>query len=176
MTDVSAAPVTKEEPVPVGAPEGVPVTQEEVDWADDEGDLDGLDSGIDPGDESAKVEVTQADPSEPYNSASTFEEIGLAPDLLKGVYNMKFNKPSKIQAASLPLILSADGTYRNLIAQGHNGSGKTACFVLGMLSRVDASVPATQAICIVPTRELARRSWRSSKQSASSLTPPHNSS
>lgn len=131
---------------------------EEADWADDEVKLDALDSGIDPEDSTANVEITRADPTEPYKSASTFEEIGLSAELLKGVYAMKFQKPSKIQAASLPLILpKADGTRSNLIAQGHNGSGKTACFVLGMLSHVDSSKPVTQAVCIVPTRELARQ-------------------
>lgn len=108
-------------------------------------------------DHSASVKVLQADPSTPYHSAGTFEEIGLSEKLLQGVYAMKFNKPSKIQASSLPMILSADGVRRNLIAQGHNGSGKTACFVLAMLSRVDDAVAKTQALCVVPTRELARQ-------------------
>ena len=66
---------------------------------------------------------------------------------------MKFQKPSKIQAISLPMILTPP--YKDLIAQAHNGSGKTTCFVLGMLSRVDPKLKAPQAICICPTRELA---------------------
>ncbi|CAL5422262.1 unnamed protein product [Camellia sinensis] len=45
--------------------------------------------------------------------------------------------------------------YKHLIAQAHNGSGKTTCFVLGMLSRVDPKLTAPQALCICPTRELA---------------------
>jgi len=50
---------------------------------------------------------------------------------------MKFERPSKIQATTLPMILrkSEHGVYRDLIAQAHNGSGKTTCFVLAMLSR-----------------------------------------
>ncbi|KAK4396432.1 DEAD-box ATP-dependent RNA helicase 38 [Sesamum angolense] len=44
---------------------------------------------------------------------------------------------------------------KNLIAQAHNGSGKTTCFVLGMLSRVAPKLTAPQALCICPTRELA---------------------
>ncbi|KAI7996857.1 DEAD-box ATP-dependent RNA helicase 38 [Camellia lanceoleosa] len=36
-----------------------------------------------------------------------------------------------------------------------NGSGKTTCFILGMLSRVDPKLTAPQALCICPTRELA---------------------
>lgn len=66
---------------------------------------------------------------------------------------MKFQKPSKIQAISLPMILSSP--FKDLIAQAHNGSGKTTCFVLGMLSRVDPKLLAPQALCVCPTRELA---------------------
>lgn len=89
-----------------------------------------------------------------YSSATSFEELNLSPELLKGLYvEMKFERPSKIQAISLPMILSPP--YKDLIAQAHNGSGKTTCFVLGMLSRVDPKLEAPQALCICPTRELA---------------------
>ncbi|XP_028123189.1 DEAD-box ATP-dependent RNA helicase 38-like [Camellia sinensis] len=66
---------------------------------------------------------------------------------------MKFERPSKIQTISLPMILTPP--YKHLIAQAHNGSGKTTCFVLGMLSRIDPKLTAPQALCICPTRELA---------------------
>lgn len=126
--------------------------------ADAADDLAALpESGIDPGDESARIDVIQADPSTPYHSASTFEELNLSAELMKGIYAMKFAKPSKIQATSLPLILPASGEFKNLIAQAHNGSGKTACFVLAMLSRIDFSNERVQAMCLVPTRELARQ-------------------
>lgn len=38
--------------------------------------------------------------------------------------------------------------------QAHNGSGKTTCFALAMLSRVDAALQCPQALCVCPTREL----------------------
>ena len=98
------------------------------------------------------MQVTAGDT--PYTSAATFEELSLSPELLKGLYvEMKFEKPSKIQAKSLPMILNPP--HRDLIAQAHNGSGKTTCFNLGMLSRVDPNLQAPQALCICPTRELA---------------------
>ncbi|KAL9686652.1 hypothetical protein QQ045_031045 [Rhodiola kirilowii] len=68
-----------------------------------------------------------------YTSAKTFEDLNLSPELLKGCYP----------------------PYKDLIAQAHNGSGKTTCFVLGMLSRVDPNQTLPQALCICPTRELA---------------------
>ncbi|CAI9097883.1 OLC1v1034400C2 [Oldenlandia corymbosa var. corymbosa] len=89
-----------------------------------------------------------------YESAKKFEDLNLSPELLKGLYvEMKFEKPSKIQAISLPMILTPP--FKNLVAQAHNGSGKTTCFVLGMLSRIDTKLTAPQALCICPTRELA---------------------
>ncbi|TKY50208.1 DEAD-box ATP-dependent RNA helicase 38 [Spatholobus suberectus] len=107
---------------------------------------------LDDPDDSNIEAVTSGDT--PYTSAATFEDLSLSPELLKGLYvEMKFQKPSKIQAISLPMILSPP--HRDLIAQAHNGSGKTTCFVLGMLSRVDPKVQAPQALCICPTRELA---------------------
>lgn len=78
--------------------------------------------------------------------------LGLPPLLLKGLQEMKFVRPSKIQAASLPKIWAG----RELLAQSHNGTGKTACFVLGMLKSV-TSEPAPQALCLCPTRELAKQ-------------------
>ncbi|GFS45917.1 P-loop containing nucleoside triphosphate hydrolases superfamily protein [Actinidia rufa] len=105
----------------------------------------------DPEDSNIKA-VTAGDTM--YASAKSFEDLNLAPDLLKGLYvEMKFERPSKIQAISLPMILTPP--YKHLIAQAHNGSGKTTCFVLGMLSRVDPKVSVPQALCICPTRELA---------------------
>jgi len=43
----------------------------------------------------------------------------------------------------------------NLLAQSQSGTGKTAAFVLGMLSRVDTRKPYPQVICLSPTYELA---------------------
>ncbi|KOM34673.1 hypothetical protein LR48_Vigan02g082300 [Vigna angularis] len=109
---------------------------------------------LDDPDDSSIQKVTSGET--PYTSAAKFEDLNLSPELLKGLYvEMKFEKPSKIQAISLPMIL--DPPHRDLIAQAHNGSGKTTCFVLGMLSRVDPKVQAPQALCVCPTRELANQ-------------------
>ncbi|KAJ4790829.1 ATP-dependent RNA helicase DBP5 [Rhynchospora pubera] len=91
-----------------------------------------------------------------YASALKFEDLNLSDDLIKGLYvEMGFSRPSKIQAVTLPMILTPP--YKDLVAQAHNGSGKTTCFVLGMLSRVDPHLKVPQAICICPTRELAQQ-------------------
>lgn len=77
------------------------------------------------------------------------------PELLQGLSVMNFRKPSKIQERALPLLLI--NPQRNLIGQSQSGTGKTAAFVLNMLSRVDLSTKQPQCLVLAPTRELARQ-------------------
>ncbi|CAO1627883.1 unnamed protein product [Parajaminaea phylloscopi] len=97
----------------------------------------------------------QADPNSPLYSVKSFDQLGLTEELLKGIYAMKYQKPSKIQERALPLLLQ--NPPRNMIGQSQSGTGKTAAFVLTMLSRVDFSLNAPQAIALAPSRELARQ-------------------
>ncbi|CAG98506.1 ATP-dependent RNA helicase DBP5 [Kluyveromyces lactis] len=97
----------------------------------------------------------QADANSPLYSVKSFEELGLSEELLKGLYAMKFQKPSKIQEKALPLLIR--DPPHNMIAQSQSGTGKTAAFSLTMLTRVDPNVNSTQAICLSPARELARQ-------------------
>ncbi|XP_070255411.1 ATP-dependent RNA helicase DDX25 isoform X1 [Myotis yumanensis] len=107
---------------------------------------------------SHRVEVLQKDPSSPLYSVKTFEELRLKEELLKGIYAMGFNRPSKIQEMALPMMLAHPP--QNLIAQSQSGTGKTAAFVLAMLSRVDTSEPFPQCLCLAPTYELALQTGR----------------
>ncbi|KAM9445321.1 ATP-dependent RNA helicase DDX19A [Clarias gariepinus] len=100
-----------------------------------------------------QVEVLQRDPNSPLYSVKTFEELRLKPQLLQGVYAMGFNRPSKIQETALPMMLAEPP--QNLIAQSQSGTGKTAAFVLAMLSQVNPANRWTQCLCISPTYELA---------------------
>lgn len=69
---------------------------------------------------------------------------------------MNFKKPSKVQEKALPLLLS--NPPRNMIAQSQSGTGKTAAFVIAVLSRIDYTKPhLPQALILAPTRELARQ-------------------
>eukprot|EP00731_Ephydatia_muelleri_P014376 Em0008g96a len=101
------------------------------------------------------IEVQRKDPTSPLYSAKSFEELHLKPNLLKGLYNMGFNKPSKIQETALPLLLA--DPPENMIAQSQSGTGKTAAFVLAMLSRVNPSEPHPQVLCLSPTFDLAKQ-------------------
>ncbi|KAI8975428.1 P-loop containing nucleoside triphosphate hydrolase protein [Mycotypha africana] len=102
-----------------------------------------------------KLADQQADPNSPLYSVKSFEQLGLSPELLKGLYSMKFSKPSKIQERALPLLIS--NPPKNMIGQSQSGTGKTAAFVLTMLTRVNEGMNVPQAICLAPSRELARQ-------------------
>lgn len=102
-----------------------------------------------------KLADKQADVNSPLYSIKSFENLNLSDALLKGIYAMKFVKPSKVQERALPLLLG--NPPQNLIAQSQSGTGKTAAFVLTMLKQVDPTVHAPQALCLAPTRELARQ-------------------
>ncbi|KAF2357450.1 Helicase C-terminal [Trinorchestia longiramus] len=99
------------------------------------------------------VEVLRKDPNSPLYSVKTFEALQLRPELLQGIYDMGFKLPSKIQETALPTLLA--NPPQNLIAQSQSGTGKTAAFSLGLLSRIDPSKKCTQALCLSPTYELA---------------------
>ncbi|KAF2740175.1 ATP-dependent RNA helicase DBP5 [Polyplosphaeria fusca] len=102
-----------------------------------------------------KLADLQADPNNPLFSAKSFEDLKLSDALLKGIRQMGFQKPSKIQEKALPLLLLDPPT--NMIAQSQSGTGKTAAFSLNILSRIDISNRSPQALVLAPSRELARQ-------------------
>lgn len=113
-------------------------------------------SGIHPADADAEVDIQPSkgiDLSGIYKGGKSFAELGISPELQNGVLSMGFSAPSKIQAQAIPVILSP--SFPNLIAQAHHGSGKTAAFSLGILSRVDPAKAVCQAIVVCNVRELA---------------------
>ena len=69
------------------------------------------------------------------------------------ILDLKFDRPTRIQRYALPIILKGE----NVIAQAQTSAGKTVAFVIGMLNRIDTSLPLLQAICLTPTRELANQ-------------------
>ncbi len=72
---------------------------------------------------------------------------------------MRIVKPSKIQEKALPILIK--NPPQNLIGQSQSGTGKTAAFVLNILSRLDLDDPdardSAQALVLAPSRELARQ-------------------
>ena len=80
-----------------------------------------------------------------------FEDYFLKRELLMGIFEKGFERPSPIQEESIPIAL----TGRDILARAKNGTGKTAAFTIPVLEKVDVSKRAIQAILLVPTRELA---------------------
>lgn len=80
-----------------------------------------------------------------------FEDFHLKRELLMGIFEKGFEKPSPIQEAAIPIALAG----RNVLARAKNGTGKTAAFIIPCLDKVDTSKDHTQALVLLPTRELA---------------------
>ncbi|KAL2649687.1 hypothetical protein R1flu_017815 [Riccia fluitans] len=91
----------------------------------------------------------------------SWEEGSLSPELLKAVAKAGYKKPSPIQMAAIPIGLQ----QRDVIGIAETGSGKTAAFVLPMLTYISKLPPMTEeteaegpyAVVMAPTRELAQQ-------------------
>lgn len=83
--------------------------------------------------------------------AVTFADLGLDPKVLKALSDVGYEKPSAIQAATIPPLLEG----RDVVGLAQTGTGKTAAFALPILSRLDLSQKTPQALVLAPTRELA---------------------
>jgi ATP-dependent RNA helicase len=87
---------------------------------------------------------------------AAFDKMALSEPLLRGVYAYGFEKPSAIQARAIVPISRG----RDVIAQASSGTGKTATFAIGALSRVDPKLRECQVLVLNPTRELALQSQK----------------
>jgi translation initiation factor 4A len=97
--------------------------------------------------------------SEPQLEDNTIElinqwdDLDIDPNILRSIYAYGFEKPSPIQRRGIkPLV---DG--RDVIGQAQSGTGKTATFSIGVLSRIDLTKNTTQALIMSPTHELTRQ-------------------
>src|SRR2546421_3052745 len=79
-----------------------------------------------------------------------FAALGVRPSILRALAELKFTTPSEIQSLLIPKALAGV----DILGQARTGTGKTAAFGIPILQRVDKGL-ATQAIILVPTRELA---------------------
>ena len=84
----------------------------------------------------------------------SFNETGLKPEIIAAITDMGFEKPTPIQAKSIPQLLSSD---RDIIALAQTGTGKTAAFGLPLLQQIDTSRKEIQTLILAPTRELVQQ-------------------
>ncbi|XP_013782813.1 putative ATP-dependent RNA helicase me31b [Limulus polyphemus] len=80
-----------------------------------------------------------------------FEDFCIKRELLMGIFEKGWEKPSPIQEASIPIALLG----RDILARAKNGTGKTGAYIIPTLQKVDLKLDYIQALIMVPTRELA---------------------
>ena len=94
-----------------------------------------------------------------WRSTMNFEELNLAPAILKAVQEQGYENPTPVQSQAIPIVLSG----HDLLAGAQTGTGKTAAFTLPMLHKLTMSrstpnkfgVYGIRALVLTPTRELA---------------------
>jgi len=126
--------------------------QKDEDWGSGGGDRD-QDAPQKDYDGPAGMDVDGVIESTWTEVATSFDDMDLNENLLRGIYAYGFEKPSAIQQrAILPCIKGHDA-----IAQAQSGTGKTATFSISILQRIDSKSTETQALILAPTRELAQQ-------------------
>jgi superfamily II DNA/RNA helicase len=89
--------------------------------------------------------------SEEVIITSSFDDMKLPENLLRGVYSHGFEKPSYIQQKAIVPMVNG----RDILAQAQSGTGKTGAFVIGALSHVNMEIKKPQVLCLVHVHELA---------------------
>jgi len=89
-----------------------------------------------------------------------FDDFYLKRELLMGIFEKGFEKPSPIQEETIPIALAG----RDILARAKNGTGKTASFVIPCLEKIDVEKNSIQVLILVPTRELALQTSQVTKE------------
>ena len=88
-----------------------------------------------------------------------FQALGLHPDLNASLDKMGYEKPTPIQAQSIPFALDGD----DIMGTAQTGTGKTAAFAIPLMQRL-LDDPKSEALVLVPTRELGKQIMEVMKQ------------
>jgi ATP-dependent RNA helicase DDX6/DHH1 len=124
-------------PQPLSAVPPQPVSQEDPDWK-------------------SRLNLPQKDTRRQTEDVTAtkgndFEDYYLKRELLMGIYEKGYEKPSPIQEETIPVALAG----RDILARAKNGTGKTASFLIPALEKTDTAKNVIQVLVLVPTRELA---------------------
>ena len=84
-------------------------------------------------------------------TTKSFADLGLSPEVLRALAELGFEEPTPVQEQTISLLLGG----RDVIAQAHTGSGKTAAYGIPLAERVDRDNRRPQGLVLCPTRELA---------------------
>lgn len=85
---------------------------------------------------------------------STFSELGVHKDFVKGLKELGINEPTEVQEKAIPVLLQ---NKIDFIGLAQTGTGKTAAFGLPILHQIDTNNDAVQALILSPTRELVQQ-------------------
>jgi len=86
-----------------------------------------------------------------HDDTVTFADLHIHPSVLQALADVGYESPSAIQAATIPALMEGS----DVVGLAQTGTGKTAAFAVPILSKIDTSSKATQALVLAPTRELA---------------------
>ncbi|MDD2474481.1 MAG: DEAD/DEAH box helicase [Dysgonamonadaceae bacterium] len=81
----------------------------------------------------------------------TFEQLGVASEIIEAIQELGFEQPMPVQEQVIPLLLAQT---RDIIALAQTGTGKTAAFGLPIIQKIDSKQRSPQALILCPTREL----------------------
>jgi ATP-dependent RNA helicase RhlE len=90
----------------------------------------------------------------PLAATPSFAELGCGPEILADLAELRFVRPTPIQAAAIPVVLSG----RDVIGIAQTGTGKTAAFCLPIIQRLRAE-EGPRALVLSPTRELTLQTF-----------------
>jgi ATP-dependent RNA helicase DeaD len=89
--------------------------------------------------------------SPPEAASTTFADLQIHPAVLRAIADVGYETPTAIQAATIPPLMAGS----DVVGLAQTGTGKTAAFAIPILSKIDVTSTATQALVLAPTRELA---------------------
>ena len=99
----------------------------------------------------AKSDEPQVEAPPDVDVVATFEGMGLKQNLLRGIFEFGYEKPTAIQQRAIVPLTSG----RDVIAQAQSGTGKTSMLSIAALQVVNVQSRDVQVLCLNPTRELA---------------------
>ena len=87
----------------------------------------------------------------PANNNPTFDDLGVAPDIVLGLSDLGYQSPLEVQQAAMGPLLEG----KNVSLRSKTGSGKTAAFGIPLVQNLDPGEKDPQVLVLAPTRELA---------------------
>jgi ATP-dependent RNA helicase DeaD len=107
--------------------------------------------------------------SNPVAEPMSFRQLDIAEPLVRALEEIGYESPTPIQAQAIPLLLAG----HDVLGHAPTGTGKTAAFVLPLLSRLDPASRDVQVLALTPTRELAIQVAEAFKRYAAHLADFH---